>query len=63
MSEILGTVAAKSLLDARLQLHWAAQIVSAMAEALLPKQGDDGHSNMEWLPQVRMLAGNPLPGG
>ena len=31
----LGRVSPTALVDARLQLHWAVQIVSAMADALL----------------------------
>jgi hypothetical protein len=37
------------LVDARLQLHWAAQLVSAVGTTLLPAAADDSHTNLEWL--------------
>jgi len=43
--------------DARLQLHWAVQLVSAVGTALLPAAADDSHTNLEWLPEPGLLAG------
>jgi hypothetical protein len=37
-----------SLVAARLELHYAAQIVSACADAWLPERADDGHTSMRW---------------
>jgi hypothetical protein len=48
MSWDLGRLAPTSLVDARLQLHWAAQVVSAAADAWLPARTDDGHTTMRW---------------
>jgi len=59
----LGAVAPAELGEARLQLHWAAQILSASADAWLQAAQDDSHSNMEWRPEHAALAGALLPGG
>src|SRR3569833_667724 len=37
-----------ALRDARLELHYAAQVVAACADAWLPIRADDGHTAMEW---------------
>ncbi len=57
--ERLGRVAPGELSDARLELHHAAQIVSAAGITHLPAAGDDSHANMEWAPALRALAGRP----
>jgi len=57
--ERLGRVAPGALADARLELHHAAQIVSAAGITHLPAAGDDSHTNMEWAPALRELAGRP----
>jgi hypothetical protein len=44
----LGQVAPSALGAARLELHWAAQVVAAAADAHLPKRADDGHTTMRW---------------
>ena len=36
------------LVAARLELHYAAQVVAACADAWLPERADDGHTAMEW---------------
>ena len=51
---------AVELADARLQAHWAAQAVEAGANALLPRQADDGQSNMSWSPASRALISREL---
>lgn len=51
------------LRDARLQLHWAAQVLSAAADRWLPAQPDDSHTNMEWQPGLGALVGNPTAFG
>ena len=38
----------KTLTDTRLQLHWAAQLLAAAADAMLQKSADDSHSNLAW---------------
>jgi hypothetical protein len=47
-----------SLVDARLQLHHAAQLATALGISYLEKQADDSHTNLEWLPAVQALASN-----
>src|SRR3569623_1810464 len=37
-----------ALRDARLELHYAAQVVAACADAWLTIRADDGHTAMEW---------------
>ena len=37
-----------SLVDSRTQLHWAAQLLSAAADAMLDHADDDSHSNLAW---------------
>ncbi len=54
----LGRVEPNRLTAARLNLHYAAQIVSAVGATLLPPQPDDSHTNLEWLPSHGVLAGN-----
>lgn len=52
---------AQSLSDARLQLHHAAQLATAAGISYLPHQPDDSHTNLEWLEEIRALAGRVIP--
>jgi hypothetical protein len=61
--QTVGEVAPTELVDARLQLHWAAQVVPAVADRVLEREGDDSHSNMGWDLEARALIGRPLPDG
>jgi hypothetical protein len=56
----LGLVAPIALVDARLQLHHAAQIIVSAAISFLAARSDDSHTNLEWLPDLRALATNVL---
>ncbi|HEY4240406.1 MAG TPA: hypothetical protein VGM88_11345 [Kofleriaceae bacterium] len=38
-----------TLVAARIELHYAAQILAACADAWLPRRADDGHTAMRWL--------------
>ena len=38
----------KTIVDTRIQLHWASQLLSAAADAKLDKAEDDSHSNLDW---------------
>jgi hypothetical protein len=49
---------ARHLTDARLQLHHAAQLPVAFAISYLEPQPDDSHTNLEWLPELGVLASN-----
>ena len=44
----MQTIDPTSLVAARLELHYAAQVVAACADAWLPERADDGHTAMEW---------------
>ena len=53
----LGAVFPLELSQARLTLHWAAQLVSAPGASLLPAQADDSHTNLGWDSELGMLVG------
>jgi len=59
--QTIGTVGAEVVRAARLELHWAAQVIGAAADGWIEKRADDGHTNMEW--RGGELLGNPAPGG
>jgi hypothetical protein len=54
--------AATELIDARLQLHHAAQLAAAIGISYLPRQADDSHTNLEWIHTVDALASRPAKG-
>lgn len=54
----LDPARASALVDARLQLHHAAQLATAMGISYLPPKPDDSHTNLEWLPALEALASN-----
>lgn len=58
----LGRVGADRLRDARLQLHWATQIVMAAAETLLEAADDDSHTSMGWDDDLGALVGRAVGG-
>lgn len=58
----LGTVAPTELVDARLQAHYAAQVVASAGVSFLEPQADDSHPNMGWVESLGALVGRPLPG-
>ncbi len=58
----LGTVAPIDLVDARLQLHHAAQIVASAGITFLEPQPDDSHPNLGWMDGLGALLGRSLPG-
>jgi hypothetical protein len=60
---VSGKLAPTELRDARVQLHWAVQVLSAAADRWLPPQPDDSHTNMEWLPEPGALVGNAMASG
>jgi|SRR5579884_3493342 len=49
---------ATTLSDARLQLHHAAQLATALGISYLEPKADDSHTNLEWLSSLRALASN-----
>jgi len=61
--QTLGTVPPIDLVDAKVQLHWAAQIVSAFGNALLQSQPDDSQSNLGWVDSLGALCSHPSSDG
>ncbi len=52
-----------ALRDIRLQVHWATQTLSAVADARLPKAADDSHSNLGYEAALPGLVGRLSPDG
>lgn len=57
---VLGEVEPSNLVDARLQLHWAAQVLSAVGYTHMEKASDDGQSNTGWVDGMQVLVGRPM---
>jgi hypothetical protein len=53
----LGEVAPQLLTEARVQLHWASQLVAAVGATHLPPAKDDVHTTMQWMAGHEVLAG------
>jgi len=53
----IGKVAPDQLSEARLQLHWAAQLLSAPGTSLLPAREDYSHTNLGWDSILGVLSG------
>jgi hypothetical protein len=60
--ERLGAPAPRSLVDARLQLHHAAQLVAAVGKSLIEPRPDDSHPSFAWDAAARVLAGHGVSG-
>ena len=58
----LGAVSPSELVDARLQLHHAAQLVASAGVSFLEPQPDDSHPNFGWVESLGALVGRSLPG-
>ncbi len=61
--QTLGTVPVADLVDAKVQLHWAAQIVAAFGNALLETQRDDSQSNLDWVDHLGALCSHATVDG
>lgn len=59
----LGDPGPETLLDARLQLHWAVQLLAAFGEAFVPARPDDSHSALTWSPERRAFLSEPSVDG
>ena len=53
----LGATYPGELAQERIQLHWAAQLVSAPGTSLLPAEADYAHTNLGWNSELGVLAG------
>ncbi|MFL6261578.1 MAG: hypothetical protein ACJ76Y_17930 [Thermoanaerobaculia bacterium] len=60
--ETLGAVEPRNLIEARQQIHWAAQAVAAVGKQLLPHQHDYGEQSFSWLAGPRVLAQGVVDG-
>lgn len=58
--EVLGAAPPLALVDERLVLHHAAQLVAAVGRSFVPVRPDDGHTSLEWV--AGALAGQEVPG-
>ncbi len=58
--QLLGAVAPRDLVDARIQAHWAAQLAAGTADCFAERAEDDSHSNLGWIETLRALVGRPL---
>ena len=58
----LGAVDPARLAGARIQAHWAAQVLSAAGETLLPHVPDTSHTAMSWDAARAALVGREIPG-
>ena len=57
--EKLGGVASRELAEARLQLHWASQLLAAAASSLVPAKPDDSHTALTCLVERSMIVSAP----
>jgi len=46
------------LIDSRLQLHWAAQVLASVGAAHVKPRADDSHRNMEWIADGSFFLGS-----
>ena len=53
----LGAAYPGELTPERIQLHWAAQLVSAPGTSLLPAEADYAHTNLGWDSELSVLVG------
>ena len=58
----LSTVESGLFTEARLQVHWAAQVIAAIANTHLEQAKDDSQSNLGWVDGMQILAGRYLDG-
>ena len=61
--QTLGSPRPETLTDARLQLHWAAQLVASVGKTYLEPRPDDSHPNLGWDGTSRSLAGHVITAG
>lgn len=62
MWEPVGSVDPRALVDARLQLHWAAQAAAGVGRTLHAKREDDSQSSFTWSPILDALVQEPFSG-
>src|SRR6185369_14275982 len=60
---LTGTCPANEMLEARLQIHYAAHLISAAAQTLAPKRDDDSQQSLRFDVEQGAFVGEPLPSG
>jgi hypothetical protein len=60
--ERIGSIDPRKLVDARLQLHWAAQAAAGVGRTLNTPRGDDSHTSFVWCEPVGALLQEPVNG-
>ena len=55
--QTLGDRSPDTLVDARQQLHWGAQVVASVGLSLVEPEPDGGHTAMTWLPAPGLMIG------
>lgn len=56
-------MARESLAAARVEAHWAVQVIAAAADRWIARRDDDSHTAMTWIGDRRMLRGEAAPSG
>jgi len=59
----LGLPAPSTLTPARIELHWAAQVIAAAGDGWLARREDDSHTAMTWEHEHRAMRGERLDTG
>ncbi len=59
----VGSLAPTALSEARVQLHWAAQPIAAVGDAMIPRRADDSQSNFGWSDARGALMSHSIPSG
>jgi hypothetical protein len=62
MWERIGSVDPRTLGDARVQLHWAAQAVAGVGRTLHARRADDSHTSFMWSATLDALVQEPFNG-
>jgi len=60
---VVGARPLEGLTDARLQLHWAAQLLARFGDARVEARADTSHSALTWDPEGYRFLGEPDPSG
>ncbi len=61
--ELLTKPFNEELRDALQQQHHAAQFIALVGKYLIPNKPDDSHTNMEFIPETKLLRGQKMPNG
>ncbi len=59
----VGEIDPRDLVEARLQLHWAVQLVMAFADNAIERLPDDSQANLGWRDGIEAMVGRQRPDG